>query len=57
MRLRWYLVLATLCPLLAFPAFVVYQNGLAHRTTAEQDLLETARAVALALVKGEVANG
>jgi PAS domain S-box-containing protein len=52
MRLRWYLViavLAALCPLLAFSAFAVYQNGLASRTTAEHDLLETARAVALAL--------
>jgi PAS domain S-box-containing protein len=52
MRLRWYLVisaLATLSPLLAFSAFVVYQNGLAYRTMAEHDLLETARAVALAL--------
>ena len=52
MRLRWYLVLAVLaalCPLLAFSAFVVYQNGLGYRTAAEQHLLETARAVALAL--------
>jgi hypothetical protein len=46
LRLRWYLVipvLAALCPLLAFSPFVVYQNGLAYRTTAEQDLLKTAR--------------
>lgn len=52
LRLRWYLVipaLVTLCPLLAFSAFVVHQNGLASRTTAEQELLKTARAVALAL--------
>jgi PAS domain S-box-containing protein len=52
MWLRWYLVipvLATLCPLLAFSAFVVHQNGLASRTATEQNLLETARAVALAL--------
>jgi signal transduction histidine kinase len=51
-RLRSYLVLlvlATLCPLLAFTAFVVYEHGLTHQAAVDQGLFETARALAFAL--------
>ena len=52
MRLRWYLallVLATLGPLFGFAAFITYRDGVAYRRTVEQGLLETARALAIAL--------
>jgi PAS domain S-box-containing protein len=54
MRLKWYLVLlvlATLVPLLAFAAFMVYQHGTIHRAAVERALLETSRAFAVALDK------
>jgi signal transduction histidine kinase len=54
MRLRWYLVLlvvATVVPLLAFAGFMVYQHATIHRATVERGLVETARALALALDK------